>query len=79
MNETTHVKVTRRAQVIDTDILGRVQQYAKAYRLDVDAVIEAAVSMAVPEKVGGTAGFVEIEMDIRAQGITARNLRSSGK
>ena len=56
-----------REQHITPESLDRLERYAGAHRLDVDALIEAAITMSVPERVDGTATPEILELERRAR------------
>ena len=57
----------KREQRITAETWKRVETYAVAYRLDPDALIEAAVTMCVPDDVRATGTPQIIEMHARAR------------
>lgn len=64
----------QRQQTITEETMERVQKYAKAYRLNPDALIEAAITMVVPTEIGDTATLNELELGERATQLTTRFL-----
>ncbi len=69
----------KRWQTLSDETMERVDRYARAHRLHPDAVIEAALTIVVPQEIEQTAALgIPLELGIRARQINDRMLLPTG-